>query len=162
MTFQTFTYALILGSLATAVMDVVAFLRRWIQNVPSLDYALVGRWIGHMGRGTFTHEGIGKSEPISGEKPLGWTAHYGVGMIFAVGLVWITGAEPQDPAGLIACLACGAVTVVMPFFVMQPAFGLGFGAARTPAPWVARQRSLIAHLSFGVGLWLAGLALSVI
>jgi hypothetical protein len=43
------THALIIGMGATAIMDLwLALLRRW--GVPSLDYALVGRWIGHFPR----------------------------------------------------------------------------------------------------------------
>ena len=45
----------------------------------------------------------------------------------------------------------------MPFLLMQPAFGLGVAAAKTPAPWQARLKSLSSHLVFGVGLYLSAL-----
>jgi Protein of unknown function (DUF2938) len=57
-------------------------------------------------------------------------------------------------------LAFGIGSVVVPFFVMQPAFGLGIAASRTPNPAQARLRSLMAHGVFGVGLYLSAIALS--
>ncbi|WP_447883030.1 DUF2938 family protein [Serratia fonticola] len=53
----------------------------------------------------------------------------------------------------------GIISVVAPFFLMQPSFGFGFAAARTPQPNVARQRSLIAHVSFGIGIYVVALLL---
>ena len=38
--------------------------------------------------------------------------------------------------------------------------GAGIAASRTPKPGVARLRSLMAHASFGVGLYLAGWAVA--
>jgi hypothetical protein len=50
----------------------------------------------------------------------------------------------------------------VPFFVMQPAFGAGVAASKTPRPAQARLRSLMTHGVFGVGLyagaWLVSLA----
>jgi hypothetical protein len=51
----------------------------------------------------------------------------------------------------------GTVTVVMPFFVMQPAMGAGVAASRTPTPWINRLRSLLTHAIFGLGMYLAAL-----
>jgi hypothetical protein len=42
----------------------------------------------------------------------------------------------------------------MPFFIMQPAFGLGFAASKTSNPTQARLRSLMNHTAFGIGLYL--------
>lgn len=47
-----------------------------------------------------------------------------------------------------------------PLFVMQPAFGFCIAASRTPQPDVARRRSLVTHLSYGVGLYLAAYPLA--
>lgn len=54
-------------------------------------------------------------------------------------------------------LAFGAVTVLAPFLVLQPAMGAGLAARRTPRPGIARLKSLLAHLSFGAGLWVAAI-----
>jgi hypothetical protein len=42
---------------------------------------------------------------------------------------------------------------------MQPAFGLGVAAAKTPDPTAARLRSLRTHATYGLGLYLTGRAL---
>lgn len=64
-------WILLVGVGATLVMDAWALLLRHIFGIPSLGYALVGRWVGHMPHGRFTHEHIGKAEPVVGEAPLG-------------------------------------------------------------------------------------------
>jgi hypothetical protein len=45
--------------------------------------------------------------------------------------------------------------VAAPFLLLQPALGAGIAASRTPRPNVARRRSLVTHLVFGLGLYLA-------
>jgi hypothetical protein len=49
---------------------------------------------------------------------------------------------------------------VFPFFIMQPSFGLGVAASRTPDPTQARLKSLATHTIFGLGLYLCGLGVS--
>ncbi|WP_350307710.1 DUF2938 family protein [Photorhabdus viridis] len=49
----------------------------------------------------------------------------------------------------------GAISTVAPFFIMQPCFGFGFAASKTPKPHVTGLRSLVAHVSFGIGLYLS-------
>ena len=57
---------------------------------------------------------------------------------------------------LMPALLTGLISVLAPFCIMQPAFGFGFAAAKTPTPNRARRRSLLAHLTFGAGLFVAG------
>ncbi|WP_287495788.1 DUF2938 domain-containing protein [Pandoraea sp. CB10b_02] len=147
---------LAIGVFATVIMDLWTLLLRRLFGVTPLDYALVGRWIGHMGAGQFAHAGIGRSRPVRGEKALGWVAHYAIGVAFAAALVLVAGtAWLQAPAPGPA-LAFGVATVVLPFFVMQPAFGAGIAASKTPKPVQARVRSLITHAVFGLGLYAGG------
>jgi hypothetical protein len=47
-------------------------------------------------------------------------------------------------------------TVVAPLFVMQPAMGAGFAAAKTPTP-VRNCCALANHTVFGIGLYVAAL-----
>lgn len=152
--------AIAIGVGATAVMDLWALFLKRVFDIPSLDYAWVGRWIGHFQQGRFAHANIGQAAIVPGEAVIGWGAHYAIGIVFAALLMALAGSDwIQNPTPLPA-LAAGLVTVVMPFFVMQPAFGFGIAASRTPKPTVARQRSLMAHFSFGVGLYLSALLLA--
>ena len=58
---------------------------------------------------------------------------------------------------LMPALGFGVMTVLAPFLILQPGMGAGVAARKTPQPNVARLRSLLAHFSFGLGLWIAGL-----
>lgn len=152
----------LIGVGATVVMDLWALALRRLWGIPSLDYAMVGRWVLHMPKGVFAHKPIFAADPMGGERALGWFLHYAIGVVFAivfgmvVGPAWILAPEP------LSALLLGALTLVFPFFVMQPAFGAGIAASKTPAPNTARVRSLGAHLSFGVGVYLSGLLLTLL
>ena len=152
--------AIILGIGATVFMDIWALVLWHVFGVPSLDYALVGRWIGHLRHGTWIHPSIMRAEPLRYERPAGWIAHYLIGIVFAGGLLLICGREwllqPDFPTALIT----GLVTLVAPFFILQPGMGAGIAASKTPHPNKARMRSLLAHTGFGVGLYIAALLLS--
>ena len=148
-----------IGSGATIVMDSWAVLRKRLFGAPLPDYALVGRWIGHMRRGQFRHEAIARSSPVSGESAIGWIAHYAIGVAFAMVLLIFWGREWARQPTLGPALIVGLATVVAPFLVLQPAFGAGIAASRLPNPNVARLHSVLTHLSFGVGLYLSAWAL---
>jgi hypothetical protein len=105
----------------------------------------------------FVHNSIKASTPITGEAALGWSAHYIIGILFAVGLISAVGFSPS----LMACLLEGILTSAAPFLIMQPAFGAGIAASKTPRPGIARMNTLITHLSFGVGLYLGVRILAV-
>lgn len=150
--------AVVVGVGATAVMDLTAEVLRRTRGTRSLDYALVGRWLGHMTHGQFRHVHIGAAQPVPHERVLGWAAHYAIGSGFAVAL---TAIEPQwlERPRFLPAAAMGLASVAAPWFVMQPAFGLGVAASKTPNPGQARLGSLRAHSAYGVGLWLSGTAL---
>ncbi|MGY3486655.1 hypothetical protein ACVW1C_004538 [Bradyrhizobium sp. USDA 4011] len=43
--------AALIGTGATVVMDIWGLVRKRLLGIPSLDYALVGRWLGHFASG---------------------------------------------------------------------------------------------------------------
>lgn len=138
---------------ATLAMDLWGLVLRHVYGVTGLDYRMVGRWLGHLPRGRFRHDGIGRAAPVAGEAALGWAAHYAIGIAFAAGLVAVFGAGWLQAPTLAPALLTGLVTVAAPLLILQPALGLGIAASRTPAPMAARARSLITHLVFGAGLY---------
>jgi hypothetical protein len=71
--------AVFIGVGATIVMDLWALLLRLL-GIPSLNLAFLGRWIGHLPDGQWTHESIAKAAPIKGELWIGWIAHYSIGV----------------------------------------------------------------------------------
>lgn len=144
----------LVGVGATVVMDLWSMILKCL-GIATLDYSMVGRWAGHLRRGTFAHTSIGKAAPVRGESALGWAIHYAVGIAFATLLIGLYGVQwLHDPKWLPA-LMVGTLTVVIPYFVMQPAMGAGVAASRTPTPWRNRLRSLLSHGVFGAGLYLS-------
>ncbi|KQU86335.1 hypothetical protein ASD00_31045 [Ensifer sp. Root31] len=147
--------AVAIGVGATVVLDLWAIILKRAFSIPSLDYRLVGRWLANMPKGKFMHTNIIKTAPAPGEVFLGWTAHYAIGVLFAALMLgamrpgWAT--EPTFWPALIT----GVVSLAAPFFIMQPAFGFGIAASKTPAPNTARMRSIMNHAVFGVGLYIA-------
>lgn len=151
--------AVLIGCGATIVMDAWLLLLKRLK-VPTLDFALLGRWVGHLFRGRLRHAPIAKSPPIPEERLLGWCAHYAIGIAFALMLAGAAGAHWVDSPSLAPALALGIGSVVAPLFVLQPAMGAGFAASRTPTPLKNCLRSLATHTVFGLGLYLSALVVA--
>jgi DUF2938 family protein len=147
---------LLTGIGATAVLDAwIGVLGRF--GVPTLNFAFLGRWVGHLFRGRLAHAAIGRSAPITGERTLGWLAHYVIGVAFAAMLVGWQGMQWLLQPSLGPALELGICTVLAPLLVMQPAMGAGFASSRTATPLRNVIRSVANHCVFGLGLYLAAL-----
>lgn len=153
-------YILLTGIGATLCMDAWTMMQRRVFGLPSLDYALLGRWIIGMQEGVFWpaksgYATITASPKREGEVVLGWLTHYltGIGLAFLPAIIadreWFT-----DPSLLLALLV-GLFSLTAPFLIMQPAFGFGIAASKTPTPHTSRALSLLAHLAFGAGLFVS-------
>jgi hypothetical protein len=149
-------FAVMIGAGATVAMDLWSILRKRLLGIPSLDYALVGRWLVHLTRGRFRHAKIAASPAVRGERLIGWTAHYLIGIAFAAVLLAVWGLAWAREPTIAPALIVGLGSVAAPFLVMQPGMGLGIAASRTPRPGAARVQSLITHTMFGLGLYVAG------
>lgn len=149
---------LVVGIGATAVMDVWAIARKSLLGIPAPNYGLVGRWIAYMPRGQFKHNSIAAAAPVNGERFMGWTAHYLIGIAFAAVLISICGLAWVERPTLAPALIVGIATVAAPFLLMQPGMGAGIAGSRTPRPAATRLQSLITHAIFGLGLYVSGWA----
>ncbi|MGE3401674.1 MAG: DUF2938 domain-containing protein [Vicinamibacterales bacterium] len=147
--------AVVIGVGATLVMDAWALVLRRGFGVASLDFGMLGRWIGHLARGRVRHERIGHSAPIAHERAIGWLAHYTIGITFAAALLAVTGEAWIDHPSLAPALIVSAVTLAAPFLVLQPGMGLGIAASRAPHPNAARLRSVATHTVYGLGLYVS-------
>ncbi|MCS0163583.1 DUF2938 domain-containing protein [Vibrio alginolyticus] len=125
--------AVLIGIGATLIMDLWAWLQRRVFGIPSLNYALVARWF----------------------------LHYAIGVTFALAHVTVFGHHWLVEPSLMPSLITGVVTLIFPFLVIQPCLGFGFAASKTPTPWKARFLSTLAHLGYGLGLFIAGFAIKV-
>lgn len=155
---NTLIHTVAIGIGATLVMDSWGVARQRAFGMPAPDYALVGRWIAHMPRGRFRHDAISAAARMPGERVIGWSAHYLIGVLFAMLMVAVAGCGWLAQPTLAPALAIGIGTVAAPFLLMQPGMGAGIAASRTPRPCVARFHSLVTHAVFGAGLYLAALA----
>ncbi len=88
---------------------------------------------------------------------VGWIAHYMFGITFAIGFVALVGNSWLKHPTPFPAIGFGVVTVLAPFFIMQPSLGLGVAASRLPNPMQARLRSLMNHTAFGAGIYLFAL-----
>jgi hypothetical protein len=143
-------------------MDLLALFVERTLRVPLPNYCLVGRWFSHMPEGTFRHASIAAAEQKRSECTVGWIAHYVIGVAYALMLVALMSGSWLAQPTLLPALLFGVGTVLVPFLVMQPSFGLGIAASRTPNPTQARLRSLMAHTAFGAGLYICAVGVSYV
>jgi Protein of unknown function (DUF2938) len=148
---------ILIGVGATLVMDLWALLLRQF-GIPSLNFALLGRWLGHLPERQWTHQSIAKAAPVKGELLLGWCAHYSIGISFAALLLAAFGLNWARSPSVLPALLIGIVTVAAPLFVLQPALGAGIASSKTPTPVFNCVKSLVTHTVYGFGLYLAALS----
>jgi hypothetical protein len=152
-----FISAIFIGLGATLTFDLWAlFLKHAFKIMPS-NICLVGRWLRYMPEGVFQHSNIVSAPRKSAECPVGWIAHYMIGITFAIVFVALVGNNWLQHPTLIPAIVFGVVTVLAPFSIMQPSLGLGFAASKMSNPTQARVRSLMNHTAFGIGLYLFAL-----
>jgi hypothetical protein len=144
--------AALAGVFATYAMDLAG--RRIIAPALGEGSGGLGRWIGHMFRGRFTHEDITTAAPVAHEAEIGMVSHYGIGLILGVGYALLLRVPHPRRGSSPRALEYGVATTVFPWFWMFPARGQGVmglrdGDLRAPA------RALCAHAAYGVGLGVA-------
>jgi hypothetical protein len=154
--------ALLIGVAGSAFIDVWSLIMWQRFHVATLDYAMLGRWIGHFPRGRFVHTRIASATPIRGERPLGWVAHYAIGVAFAGVLLALWGDEWADSPSIAPPLIVGIGSVLAPWVVMQSAFGAGIAGAKSVHPWAGRLRNLGTHTVNGLGLYVSAGAISLL
>lgn len=149
-----------IGLGATLLMDLWnLFLKRGFA-IPSLNYCLLGRWVAHLPSGSVRHANIANASAKSSECVLGWITHYTIGVTLALLFVSIVSGDWLRQPTLMPALLYGIVTVVFPFFVLQPSLGLGVASSKTRNPTQARLKSLATHTVFGIGLYACALGAS--
>jgi hypothetical protein len=152
--------AVLIGLGATLLIDLWALFLRRAFSIPSLNLCLLGRWVLYIPEGKIAHESITATPQKPHECTVGWITHYLIGTAFALLFVFLASGSWLERPTLLPALAFGIATVLVPFFTMQPSFGLGIAASKTPHPNKARLKSLTTHTVFGVGLYLSAYLLS--
>jgi hypothetical protein len=148
--------AILIGLGATLTLDLWGLFLKYAFKIPPSNICLVGRWLRYMPDGTFSHTNIVSTPRKRAECMVGWIAHYLIGITFTYVFIAIAGDPWLQRPTLIPAIVFGIITVLAPFYVMQPLFGLGLAASKTANPMQARLRSLMNHFAFGVGLYFFG------
>lgn len=154
--------AIAVGLGATAILDLWAVFLTRVLGVPASSLCLLGRWICLMPRGTFSHPNISGAPAQRGECVVGWIAHYLIGAAFALFFVFFVSEAWLAQPTLLPAVLFGVVTVLFPYFTLQPALGLGIAASKAPNPMQARLKSLMSHAVFGMGLYLSAVCVSYV
>jgi hypothetical protein len=149
--------SIFIGLGATLILDLWSLFLKYVFRITPSNFCLVGRWILYMPEGIFRHSNIGSAPQKRGECTVGWIAHYMIGITFAIGFVTFTGSNWLQYPILIPALIFGLISVSIPFFIMQPSFGLGIAASKTSNPLQARVRTFMNHIVFGIGLYLVAI-----
>lgn len=154
--------AIVIGVGATAILDLWIAAGSRFFGIAGPNWAMVGRWVGHMPSGTFTHTNIGQARPVRGELALGWFVHYATGVFYGLLLVALWGIQWLQQPALLPPLILLWVFLIAPYFVMTPAMGGGIAAAKTKHPNVERVKSIVGHSVFGLGMYLTAVGLNLL
>lgn len=141
------------GLFATVAIDIWATFANRALGLPRTNWALVGRWLGHLPARRFVHRPIGAAAPVGNELLIGWAFHYLIGLLYAAlyfAYAWI--AADGEPT-LRSAILFGLLTLLSPWFILQPALGLGVCARRAPRPHHVRLQNIIIHSIFGAALY---------
>ncbi|MBX4954152.1 DUF2938 domain-containing protein [Rhizobium lentis] len=144
---------LAIGAGATILMDLWSIVLAKFFGQPPANWAPVGRWFWHLGRGKVFHDSIADAEPYAGELALGWIGHYAVGILYGIVFALIMGEAWFAAPTFLPAWIFGIVTVGAGWFLLQPGLGLGWAASRHPKPNKVRCFNLLAHTVFALGLY---------
>jgi len=156
---MTVLKGVLIGIGGTVALDLWASTLKALTDTPATNWAMVGRWLGHMPQGRFVHEAIAKATLVRHELLLGWAFHYGIGVAYGLVLVLVQGSTWLDRPSPLAPLVLSWALLVAPYFVMMPGLGLGIAGSRTPKPNLTRLKSVLGHTAFGLGMFGTAVAL---
>lgn len=146
----------VMGLAGTLAMDIWAQVLHRVFGQPLPNWAMVGRWAGHLQSRVF-HDDIGAAEPVGGELALGWAVHYGVGVAYGVLFVLLAGVGWLAEPAFVPLWIFSLLTIAAGWFLLQPGMGLGWAASKTPNPWKVRGLGLVAHTVFALGMWVGAI-----
>jgi hypothetical protein len=112
---------LLLGVVATGVMDLLSTVARGPRVVAPLPPLLLGRWVASMLRGHVRQANIERAAPVSHVLVIALLAHYAVGVVFASLYLFATSRLGVSPRSAGAAITLGLATCAFPWLLMFPA-----------------------------------------
>ena len=152
---DTFVLAFLGGIVGAVLMDITETLAARAGLTSGVNVALVGRWALGLARGHWAHADIARTPARPGEVRMGWAFHLligggGVALMYAafVHAAGFTVPTHQLWGGVVF----GALTSLLPWLVLLPAFGWGWFGRRGPKGANALLASIVSHLPYGLGV----------
>ena len=152
----------LVGAAGTVLLDIWALFLARVWNVPATNWAIVGRWLGNMAHGKFHHTSMSAADPVTRERAIGWIAHYVIGIGYGLLLLALWGSAWLAEPTILPPLLLSWALLIAPFFLMMPGMGMGFAGSKTPKPAIIRIKSVVSHSVFGLGMYLAAEALTLL
>jgi hypothetical protein len=148
-------HVLLAGVIATMSMDVLTAIAIQLRAIAPLSPNVVGRWFASVARAHPFQEDIARATPGSHELAIAVPGHYAIGMFLTALFVLVAHRVGWQAKSLSPALVFGVCTSVFPWLLMFPAMGYGFFGAHGPAGTRLFVSSLVSHIFFGLGLWIA-------
>lgn len=143
------------GIWATVIMDVLAkMLAKRNLIFPFISQEELGRWFFYMLRGKLTHKDIRTTSAVKNEKIWYFISHYLIGIILAGFYLFLAALNKEFSENAWLAVIFGTLTVILPWFWLLPATGLGFMAGKSKNRKMILRTNLINHTNFGIGLYL--------
>ena len=146
---------LLAGVIATVSMDVLTAIAIRLRLIAPLTPYVIGRWFASVARARPFHEDIARSTPRSHELAIALPVHYAIGLFLTALFVLMANRIGWEARSLPPALAFGVCTSVFPWLLMFPAMGYGFFGAHGPEGTRLFVSSLVSHVFFGLGIWIA-------
>lgn len=143
------------GVIATMSMDVLTAVAIRLRLIAPLSPNVVGRWFASVARAHPFHEDIARAVPATHEIAIALPVHYAIGMFLTALFVLTAHRIGWQARSLPPALAFGVCTSVLPWLLMFPAMGYGVFGAHGPEGTRLFASSLVTHIFFGLGLWIA-------
>lgn len=115
---------IIIGVGATFAMDIWSFILS-LFKIKSLNYSLLGRWVGCIPKGKFFQDKIFNSPSLKNELIIGWLSHCIIGISFVFLLVFVCGKDWLTNLTLQPAILIGLFTIVAPFFYYAACIWIG-------------------------------------
>ena len=146
---------LLSGAIATTSMDVLTAVAIGLRLAAPLPPNVMGRWFASVAHGHPFHEDIALEAPASHEFAIALPVHYAIGTFLTALFVLLAARVGWQTKSVVPALAFGVCTSAFPWLLMFPAMGYGFFGAHGPAGTRLFASSLVSHVFFGWGLWIA-------
>ncbi|QLG44742.1 DUF2938 family protein [Costertonia aggregata] len=146
---RIFFRAVLVGIGATFLTDLWAFLLR-LFDVKSNGLQIIGSWLST----NVLNVPDSATGVLANGWIIGWTAHYIVGITFAIIFLAIVKSQWFQKPTWSKALIYGIVTLVFPLFMVWPTLGFGVAFSKTPIQGTLIIKAIGLHLVYGLGLYL--------